>query len=326
MNIFSTAWWRKRLPGGTVLPGRDLWRTLANDERRLERIRSLCVLVLIILLAQAAAQLVWAVMTPAPQPAPAIAAPAPERRPASRDAGAAAGAQLAALHLFGQPAPPTAPGEEAPAAAPAMIDAPETTLSLLLKGLLASPTGRRGLAVIAERGRGGGEEVYAIGDTVPGNAVIEAVYPDRVLLRRAGRLETLFLEDRDDEPPPTSVAPAGRSRAQSRAPAAPDRSAVSRTFVDESLANLPALARQVEVHIHNPEGGRHGFRLVAPGGSDFLDQLGLQPNDILYEVNGIPLSDAGAAMIAFEQLRNAREIRLEYEREGRPQSRTITIR
>ncbi|WP_157861477.1 type II secretion system protein GspC [Desulfurivibrio alkaliphilus] len=330
MSIFSTTWFRERTGGAGVrrgLPGHEFWRALVADGRRLELIRSLCVLVLIFFLAQASARLVWSFLLPAPEPAPAITAPAATtpavRRADDRVNDGARGEKLAALHLFGQPEPQADPEAEAAALSLAMVEAPETTLNLTLKGLLATADGRRGLAVIAERR--GKDEVYGVGDTVPGNAEIEAIYPDRVLLRRAGNLETLYLEDRKEEPP---VAARPRTRSRTPAAASPDSEPrrVSRSFVNSAMANLPDLARQVEVHIHNPEGGRHGFRLVAPGGSDFLETLGLQPNDILYEVNGIPLTDAGAAMVAFEELRNAREIRLVYERDGRQRSSTIAIR
>ncbi len=327
MSIYSTTWLRRRTKGveswRSVLPGREFWRALVADERRLELIRTICVLALVILLSQASARLIWAFFVPAPAPAPEISAPAPagpaDRRPDRAREEDSRGEKLASLHLFGKPAPPQTESEVE--AMMAMVDAPETTLSLVLKGLLAYSTGDRGLAVIAEQG--GEQEVYGIGDTVPGNAEIEAIYPDRVMLRRAGNLEALYLEDQDDElqaaitdPDPAAAADSGDDGPR----------VISRSFVDESLANMQDLARQVEIHIHNPSDGRHGFRLVAPGGSDFLDDLGLQPDDILYEVNGIELSDAGAGMEAFNELRNARQINLVYERDGQERSSTIAIR
>lgn len=300
----------------TVLagPSPDRWRHLLADERLPGRVRVACLLLLIILLSQVSARLTWELLTP-PLAIPPESVGAPLRPgaagggkpPGSVAEAAALGEQLAGLHLFGQAQP------QATASASAMIEAPETTLSLLLKGLVATSNGERGLAVIAEKGRRGGDGVYGLEDQVPGNATIEAIFVDRVILRRAGKLETLYLESREDRPSPRS-APAG------------DQRQLSRRYVEQILANLPDLARQIEVHIHNPEGGRHGFRLVAQQGSEFLNNLGLQPGDILYEINGIPLTDAGAAMVAFEQLRSARDIRLVFERAGAQQQINIAIR
>ena len=327
--MISTGWLRglpERVanPGWLAALGR--WRDWLADERQPARLRALCLLLLILLLAQAAARLTWDLLTPPPRVAPEIAVgrqsgPSAPRPDASGGQAAALAEKLAALHLFGQ----AQPREQAAIEATAMIEAPETTLSLILKGLVATSDGERGLAVIAEKGRRGGEGVYGIGDTVPGNAAIEAIFADRVILRRAGKLETLYLETPEEG---VAVrAPTGRaSPAATRTVAAGDRRQISRRYVEQTLANLPDLARQVEVHIHNPEGGRHGFRLVAQQGSDFLNNLGLQPDDILYEINGIPLTDAGAAMVAFEQLRNARELRLILERDGAQRQINIAIR
>lgn len=311
---------------------RDLWRSLLGSERRLGQLRNLSVILLIVLLAQASARFTWALFTPVPQLAPAGVALV-ETRAASRANGsspaeaAARAEKLAALHLFGRAEPQPTDA----AATAALLEAPETTLSLTLKGLLATTSSERGWAVIAEKGRRGQDSVYVHGDTVPGNATIEAIFVDRVILRRAGQLETLYLEGRDEKQQVSAVEPRrpATTAAQRRtpAPAAPAGRQLSRSYVDQTLANLPDLAREVEIHIHNPAGGRQGFRLVAPqGASSFLENLGLQSGDILYEVNGIPLSDAGAAMVAFEQLRDAPNIHLVFERDGAQQQSTIAIR
>ncbi len=306
---------------------------LPNDDLLLARLRTICLLLLLVILANSTARLAWALFTPPPEVPSAAAFAVVERtgskaeRAAAVGESAALGEKLAALHLFGQ----AQPRERAAVQAEDLIDAPETSLSLVLRGLVASSTGEGGLAIIAEKGRRGEEGVYGIGDQVPGNAAIEAIFVDRVILRRAGRLETLFLENRDEavaDPRGAAFLPsrAGRAGAGTSSGGGGGQQ-ISRQYVNETLANLPALAREVEVHIHNPEGGRNGFRLVAPGGSsDFLKSIGLQNGDILYEINGIPLTDAGAAMVAFEQLREARDLNLVYERNGAPQQISVSIR
>ncbi|MDZ7641027.1 MAG: type II secretion system protein GspC [Desulfurivibrio sp.] len=269
------------------------------------------------------ARLTWALFTPPPEVPSAIstasttAAVRPEVAATSQVADL--GEKLADLQLFGR----AEPIAQVPARS-ALIDAPETTLNLILKGLLGSASGERGLALIAEQGKS--DEVYGIGDRVPGDATVEAIFPDRVILRRSGELETLYLEEHDDES--LGQASFGRNAARSggERPARGDTRRVSRRYVNQALNNLPELAREVEVHIHNPEEGRRGFRLVSPEGSDFLDEIGLRPGDIIYEINGIPLTDAGAGMTAFNQLRDASKISLVYERDGRQHQATITIR
>jgi len=72
-------------------------------------------------------------------------------------------------------------------------DAPETRLRLELLGVFQTADTEKASAIIAEKGKEG--ELYRIGDSIPGNASLEEVYPDRVILRRAGRLETLRWSD-----------------------------------------------------------------------------------------------------------------------------------
>ena len=42
------------------------------------------------------------------------------------------------------------------------------------------------------------EEVYAVGDKMPGGIIIEEVHPDHVVLNRGGRLESLQLGKDED--------------------------------------------------------------------------------------------------------------------------------
>jgi len=329
VKILSTAWLRERIErlpeltsgmlaerGAVSTFVANRWRLVTTDEHLPERFRGVCILLLILLLSQASARLTWALLTPPPTVPPAVLLPARSGQVGLTDSGvtAALGEKLAALHLFGQAEPRTQA-----AAATAMIDAPKTTLSLTLKGLVATKSTDRGLAVIADQGK---EKVYGIGDQVPGNATIEAIFPDRVILRRAGQLETLYLEKREKKLP----APSAPASSMNQPVTEDNQRQLSHQYLDQTLANLPDLASQVEVHLHKPEGGRHGLRLVAPQGSEFLKNIGMQTGDILYEVNGIPLSDAGAAMIAFEQLRNANNIQVVFERNGAQRQATIAIR
>jgi len=86
-------------------------------------------------------------------------------------------------HLLGQSAAP------ATAAAPP----PKTRLRLTLVGSVASPDASRAVAVIAADA--GPAKPYRIGETVSNTgAVVREVKPDRVILDRSGKLESLQIE------------------------------------------------------------------------------------------------------------------------------------
>ena len=70
-------------------------------------------------------------------------------------------------------------------------EAPETRLNLALKGILASGGEGRGAAIIDS---GDGQKVYVAGADLPGNAILERVQNDRVILSRDGNFEMLRLD------------------------------------------------------------------------------------------------------------------------------------
>src|SRR5690606_7669950 len=99
--------------------------------------------------------------------------------------------QLANAHLFGEP---PAKAAEQPLQTENL---PATNLRLTLRGVSASDTD--GLASALVEGPDQQTQVYLIGDTLPGDAKLRAIYPTRIVIERRGRLENLYFpEDRDD--------------------------------------------------------------------------------------------------------------------------------
>ena len=81
--------------------------------------------------------------------------------------------------------------------------APETRLSLELKGVFSSNLSDSSAALIAERGKTA--DYYRVGDRLPGGATLERVASNHVELRRNGRLERLSFS------PPGTVMPGSSS-------------------------------------------------------------------------------------------------------------------
>ena len=76
----------------------------------------------------------------------------------------------------------------------AMEDLPETTLALILRGAFAGGSKEQAGAII-ENEETKVTDHYAIGEDLPGDAVLKAIYADRVVLTRNGLLETLYFPD-----------------------------------------------------------------------------------------------------------------------------------
>ncbi|MFT7092064.1 MAG: general secretion pathway protein C, partial [Candidatus Azotimanducaceae bacterium] len=65
-------------------------------------------------------------------------------------------------------------------ATPQSVDAPKTTLNLELQGIFTAEAAADSTAIVAQRGKSG--ELYRIGDRLPGNATLEAVFDDHILI------------------------------------------------------------------------------------------------------------------------------------------------
>ncbi|WP_077531396.1 type II secretion system protein N [Vreelandella utahensis] len=101
----------------------------------------------------------------------------------STDGGKGEAPKLEELAFFGTP------GEETTGSVERAETLPETNLQLMLRGVMAGDTENRDSALV--EGPDGKTEVYRVGDALPGNASLREVRQRRIVIERAGALETL---------------------------------------------------------------------------------------------------------------------------------------
>ncbi len=184
-------------------------------------------------------------------------------------------------------------------------DAPETRLRLELLGVFRSPIPEQSTAIIAEKGKEG--ELYHIGDSIPGNASLQEVYPDRVILRRAGRLETLRWSEnalggvsevspspRQNSRPPTPVA------TQEGGPL--DMQRQRRTLISQ-LGLRPV-----------SQGSNQGYKLGKRAPKALLSQVGLQADDVILSVNGHGLGTEESDLAALESYKQTQQASIVVQR------------
>lgn len=116
---------------------------------------------------------------------------------------------VAEFNLFGEENAAPRVVEETPK------DLPETRLRLTLTGVLAGR--KEELAGALIEGPDRSTDYYKIGDSLPGNAELHKIYPDRVVVKRSGRLENLYF--------PESSAPMQAVQTFDNAPANPEQAA-----------------------------------------------------------------------------------------------------
>jgi general secretion pathway protein C len=238
---------------------------------------------------------------------------------------------LILTHVFDQPAALPPPGASPPASAVrsglspelqlAVIlnthlfgasnvtmngEARETTMPLILSGVIADNDPRKGRAIIGQNATAA--KLYAVGGAITGGASLHEVYADHVILERNGTLETLRL-------PRNLQVSAGPPRAASP-PARP-----------AAAANPSLLAGMVRVQPVFSQGKLTGYRIFPGGnkGNSAFSQLGLKPGDLIEAVNGTTLDDAGRAMEVLQTLSSSASATVTVSRNGQSQEVNLNM-
>ncbi len=297
------------------------WRKAAEFLAQEELVRRLALgvnLLLVLSLAAVLAELTWKLVPAPPVEAPPVdmgldmegAGPASGSAATGRPAPQAAGG-IAGLHLFG------AKPASRPAAQPRPEVVPETRLQLVLRGVFASDDPEAAGAIVAERN--GRESFYGVGDKLPGGAILQAVYPDRIVLLRGGRLETLRM-------PREGSGGAGARRTTSRAPAPAAASGASlREYRDMLLNNPQQFADKVRYRPYTEGGRMRGYEIQPGRDAGFLTRFGLQPGDVVTSVNGITLNSPAKGLSILRSLAKTDRVRVEILRNGIPQTIDLNV-
>ncbi|WP_279503985.1 GspC family type II secretion system variant ExeC [Aeromonas veronii] len=254
------------------------------------RVTQVAFLALLIMLAQQSAALTWRLLTLAsPQTSqpwqPSAVAVNGQSNP-RLELG-----EVSRLALFGKAIP------KAQAKAAVAANAPRTQLNAQLNGVLASSDPAKSIAIIAMSGI---QNSYGVGDMIDGTqARIRQVYPDRVIIERDGRDETLMLDGEEyGKPlPQTNTAPLGSLRS-------------------ELMADPGKITDYLNISPVQVDGRMTGYRLNPGSNPEFFNQSGLQANDLAISINGLDLRDNMQAMQAMQQMAGATEMTVTVERQG----------
>jgi general secretion pathway protein C len=82
---------------------------------------------------------------------------------------------------------------------------------------------------------------------------------------------------------------------------------IGRKFLDDQLANLNDLVRQARAIPYFENGQVIGFQIVNIQKGSVFEQVGIAENDVICEVNDIPLNNQGQALSLFNQLKDMAE-------------------
>lgn len=309
----NLAQWRDQPP--------EQWIALAN-----RYLPPIIVAVLVLLLAIKAADLTWRLLDS--QTEQDVVPVAVSASPASTGAASTSYDALNDWAPFGE-----APDESTAAiSADLLLDAPDTTLNVKLHGTIqAQELPERGSVVVPERGSAvissgrGEQKVYHTSDSIEdvGSATLHSVFTDRVLLDRGGgRLETLRY-------PETSTAPQSNSRIVARpqvqtSPPPQDLNAAA-SIAEAATQAVAMLGEHMQIAMHMENGQMVGVRVQPQGDGQVFTQLGLEPGDILTEVNGLRLDSVTNTTQVIQALGQAAQASVTIRRNGADQAMVLNI-
>ena len=221
---------------------------------------------------------------------------------------------------------------------------PASTLGLVLRGIIYSSNPDASTALIASGS--GTAQTFSVGQAPVGNALIEAIEMDRVVLSVGGRREVLsFPKPSVGTPvgpglaiqPSTQVPSTGPATplldpvaASALAAASPVATALAAQEARKAATTRPAAAaNRVDPAATLSAAGvsvsSAGYR-VGPDPPPQLLRAGLKPGDLIRTLNGRPVSDLNSDRQLFERAVGAGSARVEIVRDGRPLTLTFPLR
>lgn len=187
------------------------------------------------------------------------------------------------------------------------LDAPETRLKFELQGIFVSSNVDQTRALIAEKGKPA--RSYKKEDPLPGNVVLDDILEDRVLLRRAGRLESLsFPKQRDSK---------NTAKSQDMLTYHPKNSTTDivkenkQAYYDDPVKSFRNFGLEID-------DDADGLRFEGGANSNMLERAGLKKGDLIRSVNGNALSDFRADKQLADSVVASGELTVEIERDGQP--------
>lgn len=192
--------------------------------------------------------------------------------------------------------------------------APQTSMPLVLAGVLANSDPQKGIALIGESASSA--KVFTVGAMLPGGARLHSVFSDRVVIDRGGSLESLAL--------PRQPRLAAASPPMPQAAAGGDNPILDR--MRRMIADDPGIIGDVmRPQPVFAQGKQRGYRVYPGRNRAAFSKLGLRAGDLVTAINGTPLDDPARGNEIFGTIASASEARVTVMRNGRQQELTLNM-
>ena len=215
-------------------------------------------------------------------------------------------------NIFGEP------GAAAPVKA-VVKDLPvkDTKLNLKLLGVYTAEPAEAAMAIISSNGKP--EEVFRVGETITGRAVLIEVLQNEVRIDNSGRIEKLELpESAPSTGGNTNLAnlPGGNLQANASNDAPIQLPDSPKAIRDELVKNPAILGKLVSAVPFRQNGRILGYKITPKQQDGLLANYGVLPGDVITRVNGIALANQKNAIRALRKLVKAPSIDISILRDG----------
>ena len=205
---------------------------------------------------------------------------------------------------------------------PVAVDKPvvDTKLNLKLLGVYTAEPAESATAIISSNGKP--EEVFRVGETITGRAVLKEVLQNEVRIDNAGRIEKLELPEAVASGGSTNFAnlPGGNLQQQQAGGGsgdAPIQLPDSPKAIRDELVKNPAILGKLVSAVPYRENGRIlGYKITPKQQDGLLANYGVLPGDVITRVNGIALANQKNAIRALRKLVKAPSIDISILRDG----------
>ncbi len=202
------------------------------------------------------------------------------------------------LDLFGEP--------EKNKAVNKTSEAKQTKLNLTLRGVLATDDPKQGIAQIQNARKL--ERHFSVSDSIFGQATLEEIYSDRVIILHNGNYETLKL-------PAEFLSNKHFLATQLKQEQKKIVTDFRKLLVNRKGMDLIKLFGFDTVY---KNGGFYGFsiKVLGEAGQKMIDTLGVEEGDIIVAANGQRFAESIEAVNSLTKLKTATKINVEIDREG----------
>lgn len=201
----------------------------------------------------------------------------------------------------------------------------DKALSTAGRVLIGTVSGSRFYSYAVFADPGNNQEVFRIGEVVPGMGRLVRIDPDKVHLREGGRETVVPLVDSvaivEGKPSPDQRRPAGFVRSTG-----PGRFVVDQKSIQAALEKPNQMMTDARLLPHFVDGRQQGFVLSEVKTGGIYQSLGLQNGDVLLRINEYNIANPESALQAFNALRGMDRVQLDILRNNGKMSMTYLIK